>query len=235
VQSNVELSVAVVDDDEAILESLSSYLSKRGCKVWAARSGADLDDILSRRSVDVVVLDLMMPGEDGLSICRRLADTHPIIMLSAMGDVPDRVIGLEMGASDYLPKPFDPRELLARIRSAARRPARVEERNKKQVFAFDGWVLDADEVRLTNPDGSIVPLSGGEFQMLYTFVQRPQRLLTRDALLVANQGGEANAFDRAIDVTISRLRRKLSWATQPSPIETVRGEGYRFRSAVKRL
>ena len=235
VQSNSELSVAVVDDDEAILETLSSYLSKRGCKVWAARSGAELDEILTQRSIDVVVLDVMMPGEDGLSICRRLADKHPIIMLSAMGDVSDRVIGLEMGASDYLPKPFDPRELLARIRSAARRPALVKERSKKQVFAFDGWVLDVEEMRLTRPDESIVPLSGGELQMLYVFVNRPQRLLTRDALLAASHGADANVFDRSIDVTISRLRRKLSRADTPSPIETVRGEGYRFRPPVRRL
>lgn len=230
-----ELSVAVVDDDEAILETLSSYLSKRGCRVWTARSGEELDRILSKEALDVLVLDLMMPGEDGLSICRRLADKHPIIMLSAMGEVSDRVIGLEMGASDYLSKPFDPRELLARIRSAARRPAIVKERNKRHVFAFDGWVLDVDEMRLTRPDESIVPLSGGELQMLNVFMNRPQRLLTREALLAANHGADANVFDRSIDVTISRLRRKLSLANQPSPIETVRGEGYRFRSAVKRL
>ena len=234
-QSDPALAVAVVDDDDAILETLSSYLSKRGCTVWTARSGTELDDILSRGVVDVVVLDVMMPGEDGLSICRRLADKYAIIMLSAIGDVPDRVIGLELGATDYLAKPFDPRELLARIRSAARRPAIVKERVKKQVFAFEGWLLDVDEVRLTNPDGSIVPLSGGELQMLHVFVDRPQRLLTRETLLAATLGHDADVFDRAIDVTISRLRRKLSWTDQPSPIETVRGEGYRFRSVVKRL
>jgi two-component system OmpR family response regulator len=234
-QSDPELSVAVVDDDEAILETLSSYLSKRGCRVLMARSGAELDDILAKDVVDVVVLDLMMPGEDGLSICRRLADQQAIIMLSAIGDIPDRVIGLELGASDYLAKPFDPRELLARIRSAARRPAIFKERTKKQVFAFDGWLLDADEVKLTDPNGSTVPLSAREVRMLEVFVSRPQRLLTRDALIAATHGDDADVFDRAIDVTISRLRRKLNRGDQPSPIETVRGEGYRFRPPVKRL
>ncbi len=234
-EDGAELSVVVVDDDEAILETLSSYLSKRGCKVWTARSGAELDDLLRRAVVDVVVLDLMMPGEDGLSICRRLADSHHVIMLSAMGDVSDRVIGLEMGASDYLAKPFDPRELLARIRSAARRPAIVRQRVRKQVFAFEGWLLDVNEARLTDPEGAIVPLSGGELQMLHVFVDRAQRLLTREALLAGTLGRDADVFDRAIDVTISRLRRKLSREGQFSPIETVRGEGYRFRPVVKRL
>ena len=234
-QSDPELSVAVVDDDEAILETLSSYLSKRGCRVRTARSGAELDDILVRDVVDVVVLDVMMPGEDGLSICRRLADKHSIIMLSAIGDVPDRVIGLELGATDYLAKPFDPRELLARIRSAARRPQIVRERAKKQLFAFEGWLLDVDEVKLTNPEGKIVPLSSTEVRMLEVFASRPQRLLTRDALIEATHGYDADVFDRAIDVTISRLRRKLGRPDQPSPIETVRGEGYRFWPAVKRL
>jgi two-component system, OmpR family, response regulator len=232
--NNAELSVLVVDDDEAILDALSSYLSRRGCRVSTARSGTDLDNVLSKEVVDVVVLDLMMPGEDGLSICRRLADKHSIIMLSAIGDVPDRVIGLEMGASDYLAKPFDPRELLARIRSAARRSATVAERINKQTFAFDGWLLDVDERKLANPEGSIVPLSGGEFQMLHAFVQRPQRLLTREMLLSTTLGHDADVFDRAIDVTISRLRRKLKWPDQSSPIETIRGEGYRFRPVVKR-
>lgn len=234
-QSDQELSVAVVDDDEAILETLSSYLSKRGCRVWTARSGFELDDVLARNLVDVVVLDLMMPGEDGLSICRRLSDKHSIIMLSAAGDVPDRVIGLELGATDYLAKPFDPRELLARIRSAARRPGIVKERIKKQVFAFEGWLLDVDEVKLTDADSTIVSLSAREVRILHVFLNRPQRLLTRDTLIAATHGDDADVFDRAIDVTISRLRRKLKRPDQPSPIETVRGEGYRFRPAVKRL
>jgi two-component system OmpR family response regulator len=230
-----DLTVALVDDDEAILETLSAYLSMRGCTVRTARSGAELDALLARDAIDVVVLDVMMPGEDGLSICRRLAGRHAIIMLSAIGDVPDRVIGLELGASDYLAKPFDPRELLARIRSLARRPAVAQQRAKRNAFAFDGWVLDIDELRLTDPDGQIVPLSSRELRLLETFVSRPQRLLTRDMLIEATHGPDADVFDRAIDVTISRLRRKLIVGDGDSPIETVRGEGYRFGPPVKRL
>lgn len=230
-----DLTVAIVDDDDAILETLSAYLSMRGCRVWTARSGEELDEILARDVVNVIVLDVMMPGEDGLSICRRLAGQHAMIILSAIGDVPDRVIGLELGASDYLAKPFDPRELLARIRSLARRPALAGERVKRQLFGFDGWLLDLDDVRLTNPDGQIVPLSSREMRMLEVFLTRPQRLLTRETLLAETHGPTADVFDRAIDVTISRLRRKLVHADLPSPIETVRGEGYRFRPAVKRL
>lgn len=228
------ISVVIVDDDEAILETLSSYLGMRGCRVRVARSGSELDDICQNDVFDVVVLDLMMPGEDGLSICRRLSDTYPIIMLSAIGDVPDRIIGLELGASDYLSKPFDPRELLARIRSLARRPAIAQERRKRQLFAFAGWLLDADEMKLTNPEGAIVPLSSAELRVLEAFINRPQRLLTREMLLAATHGPDPDVFDRAIDVTISRLRRKLIVDGATSPIETIRGEGYRFRVPVKR-
>jgi two-component system OmpR family response regulator len=230
-----QLTVAIVDDDQAILETLSAYLSKRECRVLVARSAPELDNILSREIVNVIVLDLMMPGEDGLSMCRRLANDYPIIMLSALGDVPDRVIGLELGASDYLAKPFDPRELLARIRAAARRPAIHRERLRKQRYGFEGWVLDANEIRLTDPDGRDIALSGGEFQLLYAFVERPQRLLTREMLIALSLGRDADVFDRAIDVSISRLRRKLKLGDHPSLIETVRGEGYRFVAAVKRF
>lgn len=234
VRSDSSISVAVVDDDEAILETLSSYLSLRGCEVRTAASGAELDDLLITNVFDVIILDVMMPGEDGLAICRRLADTHPIIMLSAMGEVPDRVIGLELGACDYLAKPFDPRELLARVRALARRPVIGNERSRRNRYAFDGWLADADEFRLIDPDGQHVSLSGTEFNVLLAFLQRPQRLLTRDILLSAVHGPDANVFDRAIDVAVSRLRRKLAAGGQASPIETVRGEGYRFTSTVKR-
>lgn len=234
-QHDRNVTVAIVDDDKAILETLSSYLTMRGCHVHIALSGAELDDVLRNDVIDVIVLDLMMPGEDGLAICRRLADQHPIIMLSAIGDVPDRIVGLELGASDYLAKPFDPRELLARIRSLARRPAIARERVRRQVFTFEGWLLDVDEVKLTNPDGQIVPLSSTELSILEAFINRPQRLLTREKLLVATHGPDPDVFDRAIDVTISRLRRKLVASGAASPIETIRGEGYRFRASVKKL
>ncbi len=234
-QPNTVLSVALVDDDEAILETLSAYLDLRGCNVRTARSGAELDTLLAHETFDVIVLDVMMPGEDGLAICRRLSPHHPIIMLSAMGEVSDRVIGLELGAWDYLAKPFDPRELLARIRSLARRPVIVAERAKQQAFSFDGWVVDVDALTLLNPAGDVVALSGSEWSVLQAFLNRPQRVLTRDMLLTDVHGPVPDVYDRAIDVAVSRLRRKLLWSEQPSPIVTVRGEGYRFMPAVKRL
>lgn len=233
-QMDSSISIAIVDDDEAILETLSTYLSMRGCRVRTAASGAGLDALLSKEMFDAIVLDVMMPDEDGLAICRRLASSYPIIMLSAMGEVSDRVIGLELGACDYLAKPFDPRELLARIRALVRRPSIGNERAKRRVYAFDGWLADEDELRLTDPDGQFVALSGMEFNVLLAFLQRPQRLLTRDMLLSAVHGPDPDVFDRAIDVSVSRLRRKLSAGGHDSPIETVRGEGYRFTSAVKR-
>lgn len=234
-QTEAELFVAVVDDDEAILETLSSYLTLRGCKVSTASSGTALDRLLAEQSFDVIVLDLMMPGEDGLAICRRLAHKHPIIMLSAMGEVSDRVIGLELGACDYLSKPFDPRELLARIRALARRPAIVEERAKSKQFQFDGWVADVNAVQLRNPAGEGVSLSSTEWNVLLAFLSRPQRLLSRDMLLTDVHGPNPDVFDRSIDVVVSRLRRKLAWEGQACPIETVRGEGYCFVAPVRRL
>lgn len=233
--ADAHLAVALVDDDEAILESLSYYLSRRGLDVRTAQSGSELDDILQQVVIDVVVLDLMMPEEDGLSICRRLGDEHAIIMLSAIGDVTDRVIGLELGACDYLVKPFDPRELLARIRSAARRSAIARQRQRRLLFSFEQWILDVDDMRLTDATGNEVSLSAGELHLLHVFVDRPRRLLTREFLLSATQGSGADAFDRSIDVTVSRLRRKLHRQGEPSLIETVRGEGYRFSAMVKRF
>lgn len=234
-QPAAELTVAIVDDDEAILETLSAYLALRGCTVSTANSGAALDRLLAEQSFDVIVLDLMMPGEDGLAICRRVAHKHPIIMLSAMGEVSDRIIGLELGACDYLGKPFDPRELLARIRALARRPTIADERARHQSFQFDGWVADLDSVQLRNPAGETVPLSSTEWSVLLAFLTRPQRLLSRDMLLTDVHGPNPDVFDRAIDVAISRLRRKLAWEGQVCPIETVRGEGYRFIVPVGRL
>ena len=231
---NTDLRVAVVDDDEEILDSLSHYLSRRGCAVATARSGVELDAVLTDDRVDVVVLDLMMPEEDGLSICRRLASTKPILMLSASGDVADRVLGLEMGAWDYLAKPFDPRELLARIRSLARRPlAGPLEPPKQQIYTFDGWSIDLNEQRLTDPEHQAVTLSSAEFDLLSAFVRRPGRLLSREYLLSATHGPDADVFDRVIDVTVSRLRHKLSRVNKQTVIETVRGEGYRFHPTVR--
>ena len=228
--------VVVVDDDEAILDSLKQYLELRGCTVATAQSGAELDAQLASEPCDVIVLDLMIPGEDGLAICRRLPDSQPIIMLSAIGDVTDRIVGLEMGAWDYLAKPFDPRELLARIRSMVRRPtASPDEGIRRDAYQFDDWVLDVSEQILVSPQGQTVGLSSAEFHLLQAFVKSPGRLLTRDYLLTATHDEHTNIFDRAIDVTVSRLRKKLDDPNGPSMIETVRGTGYRFLPNAKPL
>lgn len=233
--SSTEVKVLIVDDDEEILDSLRLYLGRRGCVTATARSGAEMDQILEKKDFDVIILDLMMPEEDGLSICRRLPEGQPILMLSAIGDVTDRVLGLEMGAWDYLAKPFDPRELLARIRSLARRRLGTDSaRTKRSIYSFDGWTFDLDEQLLTGPEGRNVSLTPAEFDLLSTFVARPGRLLSRNYLLQATHGPNADVFDRAIDVTVSRLRRKLGGAEGPV-IETVRGEGYRFHPSVRQL
>jgi two-component system OmpR family response regulator len=233
--STAVVNVLLVDDDEEILSSLSLYLDRRGCFTRTARSGSEMDEVLKSGRFDVIVLDLMMPGEDGLSICRRLPADQPILMLSAIGDATDRILGIEMGAWDYLAKPFDPRELFARIRSLARRrQATAPPPHKGRTYGFEGWTVDLDEQRLTDPIGRAVSLSASEFDLLSVFIQRPGRLLSREQILGATHGPNADVFDRAIDVTVSRLRRKLGEVKGPI-IETVRGEGYRFHPAVRQL
>ena len=221
--------VLVVDDDPGIRDVLIDYLSRQGFDARGAADGREMDQALARDPADVVVLDLMMPGEDGLSICRRLAESGPpVIMLSAMGEDTDRIVGLELGAADYLPKPCNPRELLARIRAVLRRSTERRPRGGGQAVRFGGWRLDLVRRELMNASGAVSPLSSGEFHLLRAFVERPGRVLTRDQLMDLAHGPTAETFDRAIDVQISRLRKKLDDGSDRDLIETVRGEGYRL-------
>ena len=230
--------ILMVDDDPGIRDVVSDFLGKHGYQVETAGDSREMDVALSRGPVDLVVLDVMLPGEDGLAICKRLAGPEgpPIIMLSAMGEDTDRIVGLELGADDYLPKPCNPRELLARVRAVLRR---AEQRGVTSGGGagceFAGWRLDLMRRELRSPDGVVVNLSSGEFSLLRAFVERPQRVLTRDQLLDYARGPASDAFDRAIDVQISRLRRKLDdGAAGQDLIRTVRNEGYMFTAKVRR-
>jgi len=233
--------ILVVDDDREIRDLLSRFLVKHGYRVTTAREGREARKIMADAAIDLVVLDLMMPGEDGLAFCRevRAGSDLPIIMLTAMGEETDRVVGLELGADDYLPKPFSPRELLARIKAVLRRSSGTAERPPAEsgagVIRFAGWTLDSGSRRLTSPEGALVTLSTGEFDLLLAFVEHPQRVLNRDQLLDLARGRSAIPFDRSIDVQVSRLRRKIEVdAKAPQIISTVRGGGYMFTPAVER-
>ncbi|MFV0622740.1 response regulator [Sphingomonas sp. ac-8] len=229
-------TVLVVDDDASIRDAIVDFLAGHGFAVRAVGDAAACERQLLQAPVDLVVLDVMMPGEDGLSLCRRLAPTGvPILMLSALDDVTDRIVGLEVGAWDYLTKPFEPRELLARIRALLRRPS-AEPSKQEQAsrgVTFAGWWLDVEERRLRDPAGRPVSLSEGEHALLATFASRPGRILTRDTLLDLARGLDAASYDRAIDIAVSRLRRKLAEADPAPIIETVRGVGYRFVPPVR--
>lgn len=227
-------TVVIVDDDESVRDGVAEYLQKHGYRVRTAPDGKALDRLLSEAPADLVILDLMMPGEDGLSICRRLAaEGHPVLMLSALGNTIDRVVGLELGASDYLPKPFDPRELLARVRAILRRREPADAA-RRLIFLFDGWRFDADAALLHRPDNSPVDLTPGEMLLLRAFLERPGLVLSRDRLLELTKGEDPEPFDRAIDLAVSRLRRKLEPGGGRGMIETVRGVGYRFEPQVRR-
>lgn len=232
--------ILVVDDDPGIREVLCDYLGRHGYAATGAGSAGEMDRALAAAPADLIVLDLMMPGEDGLSVVRRMAGRGasagpPIVMLSAMGEDTDRIVGLELGADDYLAKPCNPRELLARIRAVLRRPREDEAARTGPALTFAGWRLDLMRRELIRPDGRPVTLSGGEFGLLRAFAERPGRILTRDQLLEAARGAETDVFDRAMDVQISRLRRKLDDGSGHELIATIRGEGYRFDAKVDRL
>lgn len=225
--------ILIVDDDASLRAALDDYLSGAGYAVRTADGAAAMDAWLAEAVPDLVVLDVMMPGEDGLSICRRLRGRAPVLMLSAMGETTDRIVGLEVGAADYLPKPFEPRELLARIRAVLRRPVLVDEATDR-ALAFEGWTLDVEARRLTDPSGATAGLTAGEFALLSTFVRSAGRILSRDQILEHTHGPLAENYDRAVDLAVSRLRRKLDRPGQAALIETVRGAGYRFRATVRR-
>lgn len=226
--------ILVVDDDPGIREVLCDYLAQHGYQAFGVGSATEMDRALAATPPDAVVLDLMMPGEDGLSVVRRLSGKGPpIIMLSAMGEDTDRIVGLELGADDYLAKPCNPRELLARVRAVLRRP-REGDAPSTPGLCFAGWRLDLLRRELTRPDGGAVTLSSGEFALLRAFAERPSRVLTRDQLLEAARGSDADVFDRAMDVQISRLRKKLDDGSGSELIVTLRGEGYMFDAKVER-
>src|SRR5688572_16589676 len=231
--------ILIVDDDAETRRLLQEYLQKQGYRVSAAADGKALRGALDAALPDLIVLDLMLPGDDGLRLCRdlRAQSNVPVIMLTARGEETDRIVGLEMGADDYLAKPFNPRELLARIRSVLRRaralPGNLEPEAVKS-FRFAGWSLDVATRNLTSPDGVVVPLSGGEFKLLRAFLAHPNRVLTRDQLIEVMVSRDAGPFDRAIDVQVSRLRQRLGEdAREPCIIKTVRGEGYVLAAPVE--
>ena len=234
--------ILVVDDDREIRDLLARFLARHGLRVTTARDGAEMARLLDERRIDLLVLDLMLPGEDGLTLTRRLRESRsrlPIVMLTAMGEDTDRIVGLEMGADDYVAKPFNPRELLARIKAVLRRAQGCEDeappaRGGGNRVRFDGWVLDLGTRDLTSPDGVMIGLSAGEFGLLQVFVEHPRRVLSRDQLLDFARGRSAAPFDRSIDIQVSRLRRRLGDdARDPQLIKTVRGGGYLFTATIE--
>ncbi|WNO54973.1 response regulator [Stakelama saccharophila] len=231
----------LVDDERSIREPLAQFLTKQGFRVTQVGDAATARDRLNAYAIDLVVLDIMMPGEDGLSLCRHIRATSetPVILLTARSEETDRIVGLEMGADDYVVKPFSPRELAARIKVVLRRLAAGGTRQNAPeagAYSFAGWVLKTGERALVDREGVSVPLSTGEFNLLLALVQRPRQVLTRDQLLDLTQGREAAAFDRAIDNQVSRLRKKIEADPRdPAIIKTVWGGGYTLAAEVTRL
>jgi two-component system OmpR family response regulator len=231
--------ILIVDDDREIRDLLSRFLTRNGFRVSVAREEREMRKILADSGIDLIVLDAMLPGKDGFTICRELRATGnmPIIMLTAVGDETDRIVGLEMGADDYVAKPFNPRELLARMRAVLRRAASPGSATEPSTgrLRFAGWTLDTGRRQLLSPEGALVTLSTGEFDLLLAFVERPQRTLSREQLLDLARGRGPVPFDRSIDVQVSRLRRKIEVDPRsPEIIATVRGGGYMFATPVER-
>lgn len=223
--------ILIVDDHREIRDAVTRYLERNGFRASSAKDAVEMDAKLATGEFDLIVLDVMMPGEDGISVCRRLSASSkiPILMLTALNEDMDRIIGLEVGADDYLPKPFNPRELLARIKSILRRATRVEQvagALSGEIVQFAGWVLDTD-CRTLSRRGHCVELTTAEFKLLTVLLERPRVILSRDQLLDLTAGRSAKVFDRAIDNQVSRLRRKIEEnPAHPEIITTVRGGGY---------
>ena len=230
----------VVDDDREIRKLLTEYLEQAGYRVSAVADGKAMRRTLETNRIDLVVLDLMLPGEDGLTLCRdlRARSNLPVLMLTARGTEVDRIVGLEMGADDYLAKPFNPRELLARIKSILRRAQSLPPNLEAEdigAFRFADWSLDVAARHLVAPDGLVVPLSGAEYRLLRVFLEHAQCVLSRDQLLELANGREAILFDRSIDVLVGRLRKRLrDDGREPQLVKTVRGEGYVLAASVAR-
>ena len=242
--------ILVVDDDPEIRRLLVDYLARNGFEAIAARDGREMWQMLDRRAVDLIVLDLMLPDTDGLTLCRdlrakasaaavaqRALASLPVLMLTARGEETDRIVGIEMGADDYLVKPFNPRELLARIKTILRRTRALPPNlvpDPARYLHFSGWGLDTGARLLLAPDGVALPLSGGEYRLLRILLDHPNRVLSRDQLSELIHGRETDPFDRAIDVQVSRLRQRLrDDSREPALIKTVRGEGYVLASTVE--
>jgi two-component system OmpR family response regulator len=234
-------SLLLVDDEATLREPLAEYLARQGFSVREAESAAAARTVLTHFTPDLALLDIMMPGEDGLSLCRHLVESRgiPVILLTAKSEAMDRIIGLEIGADDYVPKPFEPRELVARIRSVLRRAAKESAPpadDEHFVYRFEGWELDPLKRRLTDPEGALIAISTAEFRMLKALCDHPRQVLDRDRLLDWVQGREAHLFDRAVDNQVSRLRRKIEIDSRnPELIQTVRGGGYRLAADVTRV
>ena len=234
--------VLVVEDDKRTRELVQEYLEENGCQVRPAGDGEEMWAILKRWDADVIILDLMLPGEDGLTLCRNLGSNPatsniPVIMLTARGGEMDRVIGLEMGADDYLPKPFSSRELLARIKSVLRRSrAQPKGSRPKKIteMHFAGWVLHLKAQQLTSPDGVIVELTKGEFVLLQAFLHHPREILDRDRIMAIYRMREATIFDRSIDVQVGRIRKRLrDDPKDPTILKTIWGKGYMLNADVE--
>ena len=226
--------IHLVEDDPEIRDLVCALLAREGLACAAFPDGAAFWAAWAVRRPDLVILDLMMPGEDGLSICRRLQGAVPVLIASARGEPMDRVVGLEVGADDYIAKPFEPRELVARIKALLRRRDRAAPPPPARRFAFDGWRLDLASRALTDANGQGVELTAGEFDLLAAFVKRPQQILSRDDIMDVLKGRQADVFDRSIDIQVSRLRRKLGdHPREPRLIRTVRNAGYLFTADVQ--
>jgi two-component system OmpR family response regulator len=236
-----EPHLLIVDDHREIRDLVSRFMSTHGFRVTTARDGKEMRKIMESSAIDLVVLDLMLPGDDGLILCRELRakSNIPIVMLTAMGEETDRIVGLEMGADDYVAKPFNPRELLARVKAVLRRAQSLPEHGgppDADVVRFEGWRFNTAKRELESADGVIVPLSTGEYNLLLTFVHHAQRVLSREQLLDLTHRGAAVPFDRSIDTLISRLRRKIEKDPRDSKIiKTVWGGGYVFTPSVEQV
>ena len=237
---SAEAHVLVVDDDAQIRHLAAKLLREHGYRVSVARDGREMWQALDGTNVDLVILDIMLPGSNGLDLCREIRSQSalPVIMLTALGTDTDRIVGLEIGADDYLPKPFNPRELLARINAVLRRARAAGGPTISSggyLLRFEGWTLDTKRRELSNPEGVVVDLSTGEYDLLLAFLEMPQRVLNRDQLMDGAKHRVATGFDRAIDIQVSRLRKKLDASEDgQAMIKTIRGTGYMFVPAVSR-
>jgi two-component system, OmpR family, response regulator len=239
---DTEKTLLIVDDDADIRELLGQFLVKHQYNVLTANDGIEMFEHLGKASVDLLILDMMLPGDDGITLCRKLQasrHTFPIIMLSAAGEETDRIIGLEVGADDYISKPFNPRELLARIRAILRRSKTAKEAAvevRHNALKFDQWTLDLTTRQLNSPRIAEISLSAGEYDLLVAFLEAPQQVLSRDQLLDLTRHRYSNPYDRSIDMQVSRLRQKIEDnPKKPTMIKTVRGGGYILAAQVSKV